>query len=102
MAIGQRVQLLRDIEVPASGDMRPLRKTMGGFVRSRTIHRGEFVSVIRASNQPQDEPNAIRYWVDLPELRNDAIGVPSTMETMCRKIIVLSGHALALPVPVTS
>lgn len=71
-----RVRLLRDIEVPSKGDMRPMRKSMGGFARPRTLYRGDMVFAVEASNQPQDSPNAIRLWLDLPELKHDAIGVP--------------------------
>jgi hypothetical protein len=40
------------------------------------IEAGTIVPVVYASNQPQDGAgNHIRYWINTPELENDAYGV---------------------------
>jgi len=39
-----------------------------------TLEIGTVVPVVPATNIPQDSPTAIRYWVDLPEMRDDPYG----------------------------
>jgi len=40
------------------------------------IEAGQVVPVVPATNQPQDgQGNSIRYWVNTPELENDAYGI---------------------------
>ena len=39
------------------------------------IKAGTIVPIEVATNQPQDKPDSIRYWVWTPELQNDPYGV---------------------------
>lgn len=58
------VRLLVDVHYPAAWVM-----TFPPF------RAGTVVPVIRADNIPQNSPDAIRYWIDTPELQDDAYGV---------------------------
>ncbi len=61
-----KVKLLRDIHYPASWVT---------FAQLTPLKAGTVVPVELATNIPQDSPRAIRYWVNTPELKDDAYGV---------------------------
>jgi len=39
------------------------------------MEKGSIVPIVPATNIPQGSPDAIRYWIDTPALKNDAYGV---------------------------
>lgn len=59
-----QVKLLRDMHYPASWvfNFPPLKA-------------GTVVPVVLAANIPQDSPKAVRFWVNTPELKDDAYGI---------------------------
>jgi hypothetical protein len=60
-----RVKLLKDKHYPAAWVMTP-----------PPLKAGTVVPVVPATNQPQNGTGEhIRYWVDTPELRDDAYGI---------------------------
>ncbi len=58
------VRLLRDVSAALPWDR-----------RRPAYLAGAVLPVIPATNQPQDRPDAIRYWVDTPELEGDCYGL---------------------------